>query len=103
MGYSHTRLYQLIRAGRGPKLTPISLSPLSSTQGRRETFVSWEDALEWLQARPDASRWSDLVRQLRIEWIMVHIRSGTPLPRPPQTPCRAPSNALGASFGSLRP
>lgn len=67
------------------------------------TFVSWEDALEWLQARPDASRWSDLVRQLRIEWIMVHIRSGTPLPRPPQTPYRAPSNALDASFGSLRP
>jgi hypothetical protein len=40
MGFkTHVRLYQLIRAGKGPVLTPITRSPFSDTNGKSENHV----------------------------------------------------------------
>jgi hypothetical protein len=96
MGYTHTRLYQLIRAGRGPALTDITLSPLSSAHGRRERYVRWQDAVAWLEARHDAPRWADVIRILKLQYINQYLRAGLPLPRPAQTPYVSPYRRPGA-------
>src|SRR6266851_2675202 len=51
IGVTHTRLYQLIRQGHGPRLTPIARSPHSNTHGKPENHILWGDALVWLTDR----------------------------------------------------
>jgi hypothetical protein len=87
IGRRHTTLYKLIRQGRGPRLTPVERVPGYSYKGpARSHYVRIPDAIAWLQARPDADRWSDAIRTLRIENILQHVRAGVPLPPPPPVP-----------------
>jgi hypothetical protein len=92
LGYSHPRVYQLLRAGQGPKLTPIIRSPASDTHGRRECFVAWEDAFAWVQARatsaPSAkerARAEEGLQNLKIKFIAQARKSGH-VPRLPWLP-----------------
>jgi hypothetical protein len=96
MGYSHTRIYQLTKAGKGPALTPIKRSPLSDHRARPECFVAWDDAIRWLEQRPDAHRFTDALRTLRVQRVMAHVRTGTPLP-PPVPPPAIPAARLEPS------
>jgi hypothetical protein len=64
-GFTHSRLYQLIRSGKGPQLTPIERSPYSDSHKKPESYVRWDDALTWLQERADAPwMWSRRERYL---------------------------------------
>jgi hypothetical protein len=92
-GLTHSRTYQLLKAGKGPKLTPIIRASATRSRARQECFVAATDALEWLTARLESTleperraQIEDGIRHLRIERIMAHIRSGEPLPRPDQAP-----------------
>jgi hypothetical protein len=86
-------MYQLLKTKKGPKVTFVTLSPYSRPSGRRERFVAADDALAWLEHRlsetyhPDKrAALEDGIRHLRVERLMAHLRTGTPLPRPAQEP-----------------
>jgi hypothetical protein len=105
MGRHVNTLYDALRRGKGPVLREVKPVPGSypAPGSKRSHYVSIPAAIAWLESRPDAEKWADVIRSLKVLCINQYILAGVPLPRPPQTPYRAPSNALGASFGGLRP
>jgi hypothetical protein len=83
MGVRHTTVYDAIRRGRGPQLTPVVPGPWSKYQPTKTTnvYVTLDDAIEWLQAR-DPTRWADAIRHLKIEKILAQVRNARPRPQP---------------------
>jgi hypothetical protein len=84
MGLRHTTLYGHIWRGHGPKLCHVQPVPWSypAKGSKRNRYVTIAAAIEWLEARRDAPRWADVIRSLRVQWIVDHVKAGIPLPRP---------------------
>jgi hypothetical protein len=87
MGLRHSALYEAIKKGRGPRLTPVRPAPFTypAPGSKRSHYVRIPDAIAWLEAR-DPERWADAIRTLKVERIVSYIRAGVALPRPASTP-----------------
>jgi hypothetical protein len=111
-GLTHTRVYQMIHEGTGPRLSPIhSYSPLTRPGPRRERVVAFEDALRWLEARatsaptPSArAAAADGLLTLKVRWITQARKSGG-VPRLPWlqlTPAERPRLVSSFTVGRFR-
>src|SRR5262249_30706016 len=71
MGLRHTTIYAALEKGRGPRLTPVEPAPFTYPEpgSKRSHCVTIPDAISWLEGRPDATRWSDVIRTLRVQRI----------------------------------
>jgi hypothetical protein len=91
MGLQPSTLYHHIAHGRGPRLRPVTPAPWYRAKRQRpNSYIRIPDAVDWLLSRPDAAAYSDLCRTLRVQWIVDHIRTGQPLPQPPEVPYVSP-------------
>jgi hypothetical protein len=86
MGQHPSAVYDAIYKGRGPLLTEVTPAPFTypEPKSKRSRYVQLLAAIEWLEHRPDAQKWGDVIRTLRVQWVMDHLRRGVPLPPPPE-------------------